>query len=199
MEYDKYVVTEVEYEKIRVQHLACETKKDQICYVKKLNKLYKFRHLTSNGMVIIESKIVDSKEELVNSKIYIDGKLNAENCYDGDIRIEKRYNYLRMQGMGMVIRYYKNDKLHRTDGPAIKYKNRDCEGYYYIDGNSVDDRFFKKIMRNIKNGNVIHILDNYDYYDLMTIKMMIEEVGNEKQLEVVNKYLVVKRLEDESE
>lgn len=199
MEYDKYAVTEAEYEKIRIQHLTCETKRDQICYIKKLNKLYKFRHLTSNGMVIIESKIVDGKEELVNSKIYIDGKLNAENCYDGDIRIEKRYNYLRMQGMGMVIRYYKNDKLHRTDGPAIEYKNRECEGYYYIDGNSVDDRFFKKIMRNIRNGNVIHILDNYDYYDLMIIKMMIEEVGNEKQLEVVNKYLVVRRLEDESE
>ena len=199
MEYDKYVVTEAEYEKIRVQHLVCETKKDQICYVKELNKLYKFRHLTSNGMVIIESKIVNGEEELVNSKMYIDEKLTAENCYDGEIRIEKRYNYLRMQGMGVITRYYKNSKLHRIDGPAIEYKNRNCEGYYYIDGNSVDDRFFKKMIRNIKNGNVIHILDNYDYDDLMIIKMMIEEIGNEKQLEVVNKYLVIKRLEDESE
>lgn len=199
MEYDKYVVTEAEYEKIRVQHLVCETKRDQICYVKELNRLYKFRHLTSNGMAIIESKIVDGKNELVNSKTYIDGKLTAENCYDGEIRIEKRYNYLRIQGMGMVIRYYKNDKLHRIDGPAIEYKNRDCEGYYYIDGNSVDDKFFKKITRNIKNGQIIHILDNYDYYDLMIIKMMIEEIGNEKQLEVVNKYLVIKRLANESE
>ena len=198
MEYDKYVVTEAEYEKIRVQHLVCETKRDQICYIKELNKLYKFRHLTSNGMVIIESKIVNGKEELVNSKIYIDEKLTAENCYDEDIRIEKRYNYLRMQGMGMVIRYYKNDKLHRTDGPAIEYKNRDCEGYYYINGNSIDDKFFKKITRNIRNGNVIHILDNYDYDDLMIIKMMIEEIGDEKQLEVVNKYLIVRMLEDES-
>ena len=58
---------------------------------------------------------------------------------------------------------------------------------------------FLKITRNIKNGNVIHILENYDYYDLIIIKMMIEEIGNEKQLEVVNKYLVIRRLEDESE
>lgn len=199
MEYDKYAVTEAEYEKIRVQHLVCETKRDQICYVKELNRLYKFRHLTSNGMAIIESKIVDGKNELVNSKTYIDGKLTAENCYDGEIRIEKRYNYLRIQGMGMVIRYYKNDKLHRVDGPAIEYKNRDCEGYYYVNGNSVDDKFFKKITRNIRNGRIIHILDNYDYDYLTIIKMMIEEIGNEKQLEVVNKYLVIKRLEDESE
>ena len=198
MEYDKYAVTEAEYEKIRVQHLVCETKRDQICYVKELNRLYKFRHLTSNGMAIIESKIVDGKNELVNSKTYIDGKLTAENCYDGEIRIEKRYNYLRIQGMGMVIRYYKNDKLHRVDGPAKEYKNRDCEGYYYVNGNSVDDKFFKKITRNIRNGRIIHILDNYDYDYLTIIKMMIEEIGNEKQLEVVNKYLVIKRLEDES-
>lgn len=198
MEYDKYAVTEAEYEKIRIQHLACEIKRDQICYVKELNKLYKFKHLTSNGMVITESKIVDGEKELVNSKTYIDGKLTAENCYDSDIRIEKRYNYLRMSGMGTVIRYYKNNKLHRVDGPAIEYEKRNCEGYYYVDGNSVDDRFFKKMIMNIKNGNVIHVLDNYDYYDLTIIKMMIEEIGNEKQLEVVNKYLVIRRLEDES-
>lgn len=198
MEYDKYEVTEAEYEKIKVQHLVCETKKDQICYVKELNKLYKFRHLTSNGIVITESKIVNGKKELVNSKTYIDGKLTAENCYDGEIRIEKRYNYLRISGMGTVVRYYKNNKLHRIDGPAIEYEKRNCEGYYYIDGNSVDDKFFKKITRNIRNGNVINILDNYDYYDLTIIKMMIEEIGNEKQLEVVNKYLIVRALENES-
>lgn len=198
MEYDKYIVTEAEYEKIRVYHLVCDTIKDQIYYVKELNRLYKFRHLTSNGMIITESKIVDGEKELVNSKTYIDGKLTAENCYDGEIRIEKRYNYLRMSGMGTVIRYYKNNKLHRIDGPAIEYEKRNCEGYYYIDGNSVDDKFFKKITRNIKNGNVIHILDNYSYYDLMIIKMMIEEIGDEKQLEVVNKYLIVRTLENES-
>lgn len=198
MEYDKHIVTEAEYEKIRVQHLVCETKRDQVCYVKELNKLYKFRHLTSNGIVITESKIVNGKKELVNSKTYIDGKLTAENCYDGEIRIEKRYNYLCISGMGTVVRHYKNNKLHRIDGPAIEYEKRNCEGYYYIDGNSVDDKFFKKITRNIRNGNVINILDNYDYYDLTIIKMMIEEIGHEKQLEVVNKYLIVKMLEDES-
>lgn len=198
MEYDKYIVTEAEYEKIRVQHLVCETKIDQICYVKELNRLYKFRHLTSNGMVITESKIVDGEKELVNSKTYIDGKLTAENCYDGEIRIEKRYNYLCISGMGTVVRHYKNNKLHRIDGPAIEYEKRNCEGYYYINGNSVDDKFFKKITRNIRNGNVINILDNYDYYDLTIIKMMIEEIGNEKQLEVVNKYLIVRALENES-
>ena len=32
----------------------------------------------------------------------------------------------------------------------------------------------------------------------MIIKMMIEEIGNEKQLEAVNKYLIIKMLEGES-
>ena len=32
----------------------------------------------------------------------------------------------------------------------------------------------------------------------MIIKMMIEEIGNEKQLEAVNKYLIIKMLEGKS-
>lgn len=196
MEYDEYAVTEAEYEKIKVQHLVCDIIKDQICYVKKLNRLYKFRHLTSHGMVITESKIVDGQKELVNSKTYIDGKLNTETCYNGEIRIEKRYNDL--SAMGIVTRYYKNGKLHRVDGPAIEYERGNYNGHYYIEGKWVDDRFFKKIIKNIRNGQIIHILDGYDYEDLMTIKMMIEEIGDEKQLEAVNKYLIVRMLEDES-
>jgi hypothetical protein len=31
-----------------------------------------------------------------------------------------------------IKKYYKNDKLHRVDGPAIEYENGD--GSWYIDG-----------------------------------------------------------------
>lgn len=198
MEYNEYEVTEAEYNKIKARHLACKTITDQICYVKELNRIYKINHLIKKGVTIIESKIVDDKKELVGKKTYIDGRLSSECSYNGEISIEKIYHDSNMLGMGTVTRYYKNGKLHRMDGPAIEYEDEKYEGYYYINGKWVNNKFFKKIVKNIENGRIIHILNNYGYNDLIIIKTMTEEIGYEKELEVVNKYLVMRKLEDGS-
>lgn len=200
MEYDKYEITEVEYNKIKAQHLARKTITSEICYVKELNRIYEINHLIKKGVTITESKIVDGKKELVSKKTYIDGKLSSECNYNGELSTEKIYNdssILRM-GMGTVTRYYKNGKLHRMDGPAIDYEDEKYEGYYYINGRWVNNKFFNKMIKNIKNGRIVHILNNYNYKDLITIKVMIEEIGNKNDLEVVDKYLIMRKLEDGS-
>lgn len=200
MKYNKYAITEEEYEKIKAQYLAYKKTKTRIYYVKKLNKLYKITRIKKFGIIIAESNIINGKKELVNCKRYVNGNLYVENCYDGEIRIETIYNHWQTPGEGRIINYYKHGKLHRMDGYAIVHKRRkrNDEGFYYINGNRVDDEFFKKIRRKIRNGGIIYILNNYNYKDLMIIKMMIEEIGNEKQLEAVNKHLIVRMLEGES-
>ena len=200
MEYNDYEVTEVEYNEIKAQHLAGKIIEDQIYYVKELNRLYKIDHLLRiKSMIILESRIVDDKEELINKKAYINGKLYSECHYNGEMSTEKIYNKTNKLGTKTVTRYYKHGKLHRTDGPAVEYEEERCgDYYYYVDGQWITKKFFNKIIKNIKNGNVIHILNDYSYKDLTTVKIMIEEIGNEKQLEVVNKYLVIRRLADES-
>lgn len=201
MEYNDYEVTEAEYDKIKMQHLTGKIITDQICYIKELNRLYKINHLLRiKSVIILESRIVNDKQELINKKAYINGKLYSEYHYNGEMSTEKIYNKTDKLGTKTVIRYYKHGKLHRTDGPTVEYEEERCgDYYYYVNGQWITKKFFNKITKNIRNGNVIHILNDYNYKDLITIKTMIEEIGNEKQLEVVNKYLVVRRLEDESE
>ena len=36
------------------------------------------------------------------------------------------------------------------------------------------------MVKNIKNGRIIHILNNYNYKYLMIIKTMVEEIGDKK-------------------
>lgn len=200
MKYYKYAITEAEYERMKAQYLAYKKTKTRVYYVKELNKLYKITRIKKFGIIIAESNIINGKKELVNCKRYVNGNVYVENCFDGEIRIETTYNHWREPGIGRTIKYYKHGKLHRMDGFAIVHKKRkrNDEGFYYVNGNRVDDEFFKKIRRKIRNGGIIYILNNYNYNDLMIIKTMIEEIGNEKQLEVVNKYLIVKMLEGES-
>lgn len=202
MEYSDYEVTKVEFDEIKVQHLAGKIIEDQVYYVKELNRLYKINHLLRiRSIIILESRIVDDRQELISKKAYINGKLHSEYHYNGEMSTEKIYSKTDKLGTKTVIRYYKNSKLHRTDGPAVEYEEEEgCgDSYYYVDGQWITKKFFNEITKNIRNGRVIHILNDYNYKDLITIKTMIEEIGNEKQLEVVNKYLVVRRLEDESE
>lgn len=201
MEYNDYKVTEAEYDEIKAQHLAGKIIEDQVYYVKELNRLYKINHLLRiRSIIILENRIVDDKEELINKKAYINGKLHSEYHYNGEMSTEKIYNKTNKLGTKTVTRYYKHGKLHKTDGPAVEYEEEGCgDYYYYVNGRWITKKFFNEITKNIKNGNVINILDGYDYEDLITIKTMIEEIGDEKQLEVVNKYLVVRRLANESE
>ena len=54
------------------------------------------------------------------------------------------------------------------------------------------------MVKNIKNGRIIHILNNYNYKDLLIIKTMVEEIGNKEELDVVNKYILIRKLEGEN-
>ena len=54
------------------------------------------------------------------------------------------------------------------------------------------------MVKNIKNGRIIHILNNYDYNELLTIKSMVQEIGNKEELDVVNKYILIRKLEGEN-
>ena len=54
------------------------------------------------------------------------------------------------------------------------------------------------MVKNIKNGRIIHILNNYNYKYIMIIKTMVEEIGDKKELDEVNKYILIRKLEGES-
>lgn len=109
MEYNDYEVTEVEFDKIKAQHLAGKIIEDQVYYVKELNRLYKINHLLRiKSVIILESRIVDDRQELINKKAYINGKLHSEYHYNGEMSTEKIYSKTDKLGTKTVIRYYKN-------------------------------------------------------------------------------------------
>ena len=193
--YNEYEVTKAEYNEIKQQYLERKINIDQIYYVKELNVMYTFNYTSRSTLTIIETKIVDGKKEVVSKEKYIDGALHSKTYYNGEFSIKKIYN----DADELDRTYYKkNDILHRTDGPAVEYENKKCVGHFYVDGTWVNDRFFNKMVKNIKNGRIIHILNNYDYNKLLTIKSMVQEIGNKEELDVVNKYILIRKLEGES-
>ena len=54
------------------------------------------------------------------------------------------------------------------------------------------------MVKNIKNGRIIHILNNYGYNELLIIKSIVQEIGNKEELDAVNKYILIRKLEGES-
>ena len=172
--YNEYEVTEAEYNEIKQQYLERKINIDRIYYVKELNVMYTFNYTSRSTLTIIETKIVDGKKEVVSKEKYIDGALHSKTYYK------------------------KNDILHRTDGPAVEYNDKKHNGHFYVDGTWVNDRFFNKMVKNIKNGRIIHILNNYGYNELLTIKSMVQEIGNKEELDVVNKYILIRKLEGEN-
>ena len=193
--YNEYEVTETEYNKIKQQYLERKINIDQVYHVKELNVIYTFNYTSRSTLSILETKIVDGKKEVVSKEKYIDGALHSKTYYDGEFSIKKIYN----DADELDRTYYKkNDILHRTDGPAVEYENKKYVGHFYVDGTWVNNRFFNKMVKNIKNGRIIHILNNYNYKDLLIIKTMVEEIGNKEELDVVNKYILIRKLEGES-
>ena len=51
------------------------------------------------------------------------------------------------------------------------------------------------MVKNIKNGRIIHILNNYNYNELLIIKSMVNEIGDKKELDEINKHILIKKLE----
>ena len=193
--YNEYEVTESEYNEIKKQYLERKINIDRIYYVKELNVMYTFNYTSRSTLTIIETKIVDGKKEVVSKEKYIDGVLHSKTYYNGEFSIKKIYN----DADELDRTYYKkNDILHRTDGPAVEYSDKKHNGHFYVDGTWVNDRFFNKMVKNIKNGKIIHILNNYNYKDLLIIKTMVEEIGNKEELDAVNKYILIRKLEGEN-
>ena len=193
--YNEYEVTEAEYNEIKQQYLEGKINIDRIYYVKELNVMYTFNYIPRGVLTIIETKIVDGKKEVVSKEKYIDGALHSKTYYNGEFSIKKIYN----DADELDRTYYKkNDILHRTDGPAVEYENKKCVGHFYVDGTWVNDRFFNKMVKNIKNGRIIHILNNYNYKDLLIIKSIVQEIGNKEELDSVNKHILIKKLEGEN-
>ena len=54
------------------------------------------------------------------------------------------------------------------------------------------------MVKNIKNGRIIHILNNYGYSELLIIKSIVQEIGNKEELDAVNKYILIRKLEGEN-
>ena len=193
--YNEYEVTEAEYNEMKQQYLERKINIDRIYYVKELNVMYTFNYTSRSTLSIIETKIIDGKKEVVSKEKYIDGALLSKIYYNGEFSIKKIYN----DADELDRTYYKkNDILHRTDGPAVEYNDKKYNGHFYVDGVLVNDRFFNKMVKNIKNGRIIHILNNYNYKYLMIIKTMVEEIGDKKELDEVNKYILIRKLEGES-
>ena len=193
--YNEYEVTEAEYNEIKQQYLERKINIDRIYYVKELNVMYTFNYTSRSTLSIIETKIIDGKKEVVSKEKYIDGALHSKTYYNGEFSIKKIYN----DADELDRTYYKkNDILHRTDGPAVEYNDKKHNGHFYVDGTWVNDRFFNKMVKNIKNGRIIHILNNYGYNELLTIKSMVQEIGNKEELDAVNKYILIRKLEGES-
>ena len=142
-----------------------------------------YRILNSNSIYEFEN----NGKELIIRKFISDAK--------SKIREDEVYEYYKsINELFSTHRYY-DGVLHRIDGPAIEYKDRKYHGYYYINGNYINDNFFNKMVENIKNGKIVNILNNYNYKELMIIKTVIEEIGNEKELDEVNKHILIKKLE----
>ena len=193
--YNEYEVTEAEYNEIKQQYLERKINTDRIYYVKELNVMYTFNYTSRSTLSIIETKIIDGKKEVVSKEKYIDGALHSKTYYNGEFSIKKIYN----DADELDRTYYKkNGILHRSDGPAVEYENKKYVGHFYVDGTWVNDRFFNKMVKNIKNGRIIHILNNYSYNELLTIKSMVQEIGNKEELDAVNKYILIRKLEGEN-
>ena len=85
--------------------------------------------------------------------------------------------------------------MHRTDGPAITY-SKNHKSAYYIDGILINEHFFNKIIKNLKRGRIENILNKYDLQDLKIIRSIVEERGKAKDLEKVDNWIVIKKLEE---
>ena len=59
--------------------------------------------------------------------------------------------------------------------------------------------FFNKIRKNLKRGSIGNILERYGIEELEVIKEFVLEMGSERDLEKVNKYILIKKLEGKND
>lgn len=156
----------------KLKHLKYRGKDHKFYKIINSNIIYEFEN---NGKELIMKEFIsDAKSKIYGDELY--------EYYDS------------INNLFSTRRYY-NGVLHRTDGPAIEYNYKKHNGRFYVDGTWINDNFFNKMVENIKNGKIVNILNDYNYKELMIVKTVIEEIGNEKELDEVNKHILIKKLE----
>lgn len=115
------------------------------------------------------------------------------NNTNDKIEEDENYEYYEyLNGLFDVSRYY-NGVLHKTDGPAIIFDKYDP--LYYVNGTLITEHFFNKVMKNLKRGRINNILGRYGLDELEIIRSIVEEQGKLKDLEKVDRWIVIKKLE----
>ena len=160
---------------LKLEHLKYRGKDHNFYRILNSNSIYEFEN---NGKELIMREFIsDTKSKIREDEVY-------------------EY-YKSINELFSTHRYY-DGVLHRIDGPAIEYNDKKYNGYYYINGSYINDKFFNKMVKNIKNGKIVNILNDYNYKNLTIIKTMVEEIGNEKELDEVNKHILIRKLEGEN-
>lgn len=115
------------------------------------------------------------------------------NNTNDKVEEDENYEYYEyLNGLFDVSRYC-NGVLHKTDGPAIIFDKYDP--LYYINGMLITEHFFNKVMKNLRRGRINNILGRYGLDELEIIRSIVEEQGKSKDLEKVDKWIVIKKLE----
>ena len=174
---------------IKQRYLNNELKTDCNYEIKSSDESYKIEVVEPTVMI---SEFV--KNKLVEYTVYYCGIVNNIIKYYGNKQISYGYSTIH-EGRLLNTKYYKNEKLHRLDGPAIEYTNPTWENYYYISGHNISLAFFNKIRKNLKRGSLGNILERYSINELEIIKEFVLEMGSEIELDKVNKYILIKKLE----
>ena len=174
---------------VKQRYIDEELKADCNFEIKNSNESYKIDVVDSTVMI---SQFVKSK--IVKYVVYFTGAISSIIRFDGNKKIVYGYSTIH-EGRLLNTKYYKDEKLHRLDGPAIEYTNPVWENYYYVGGHSINLAFFNKIRKNIKRGSLGNILYRYSFSELEIIKEFVLEMGSEIDLEKVNKYMLIKKLE----
>ena len=118
-----------------------------------------------------------------------------ETIFEEKIKQDEEFEYYTSPGKLFCTSRYHDGLLHRTNGPAIIYEST-YKSVYYIHGKLISERFYKKIMKNLKNGRIGNILERYKIYDLKLIRDIAEEQGTEKDLEKIDRQILISKLEN---
>ena len=156
----------------QLQHLNYVGKDRKFYRITNLNIIYEFEN---NGEELIVREFFNNTTE----------KVEEDEFYE-------YYEYIN--GLFDTSRYH-NGVLHKTDGPAITYSDK-YDPLYYINGILVTEHFFNKIMKNLKKGRIGNILNKYSSSELELIRSIVEEQGKTKDLDKVDKWILIKKLEE---
>lgn len=177
---------------VKQRYIDNELKMDCDYEIKNSDESYKIEVVDLTVMI---SSFV--KDKLVKYVVYFYGALSSIIKFYGNKKIVYGYSTIH-EGKLLNTKYYKNEKLHRLDGPAIEYTNPTWENYYYVGGHNINLGFFNKIRKNLKRGSLGKILYRYSLSELEIIKEFALEMGSEIDLDKVNKYMLIKKLEGQS-